>query len=163
MTVAEYTIEVKGDKEIIRVMERYPQIYREEMTKVITAAVLAVDKAAKEKTPVNTGQLRDSYYREVHHIGAAEVQGAVGSELHYAPYVEFGTKPHFPPRGPIERWAELVLGDASAWFMVARAIAGRGTKPRGMFAKAIVQEKERVRKLLIRGRDEIVKRLKRGG
>lgn len=52
----------------------------------LTKACLIVEDAAKEKAPVNTGALRNSITYEV--MGN---EGIVGTNLEYAPYVEFGT------------------------------------------------------------------------
>ena len=49
-------------------------------------ACLVVENSAKEKAPVNTGNLRSSLTHEV----TGNV-GTVGTNVEYAPYVEFGT------------------------------------------------------------------------
>lgn len=62
---------------------------------------------------------------------------AEGGSVDYAVFVEFGTKPHFPPVEavtgevePLDRWVELKLSPddrESAAFQVARKIAQTGT------------------------------------
>lgn len=52
----------------------------------LTKACLLVENAAKEKAPVGTGELRRSITHEVF-----DDYGEVGTELFYAPYVEYGT------------------------------------------------------------------------
>lgn len=163
MSIAEYSIEVQGSKELTRALERYPQVTRSTMSKYVSRAVVGVDRAVKDNTPVYQGRLRSDIHGEVRHIGEVEVQGAVLTTVDYAAHVEFGTAPHFPPRGPIERWAHLVLGDSSLWYVVARAIAARGTRARGMFAKGLLEERANIITLLRQARDEIVERLRRGG
>jgi HK97 gp10 family phage protein len=54
----------------------------------------------------------------------------VGSTAHYAPFVEFGTRPHFPPLEPIREWCRSRGIDESAAFPIARKIAERGTPER---------------------------------
>lgn len=51
----------------------------------------------------------------------------VGSPLPYAPYVEFGTRAHFPPMEALEDWARKHKVPV---FLVARAIAKRGLPAR---------------------------------
>lgn len=49
-------------------------------------ACLVVENAAKSKVPVDTGNLRSSITHEVEGN-----EGVVGTNVEYAPYVEFGT------------------------------------------------------------------------
>ncbi len=51
----------------------------------------------------------------------------VEANADYASYVEFPTKPHFPPIDALRDWAQKFLGDAKLAFVVARAISRRGT------------------------------------
>lgn len=52
----------------------------------LNKACLLVEASAKEKVPVDTGALRRSITSEVN-----GKEGIVGTNLSYAPYVEFGT------------------------------------------------------------------------
>lgn len=52
-----------------------------------------------------------------------------GYAAEYAPFVEKGTRPHFPPVEALRGWARRVLGDESAAWAVARKIAREGTEP----------------------------------
>ena len=52
----------------------------------LTEACLIVENEAKERCPVDIGTLRSSITHEVE-----DNQGFVGTNLEYAPYVEFGT------------------------------------------------------------------------
>lgn len=49
-----------------------------------------VERAAKQKAPKDTGELRRSITSKVD-TGAGEVTGVVYTPLEYAPYIEFGT------------------------------------------------------------------------
>ena len=60
----------------------------------------------------------------------------VGSTAKHAPFIEFGTRPHFPPIAPIAAWCERKLGDASAAWAVCKKIAEEGTPPRPFLAPA---------------------------
>lgn len=55
-------------------------------TEPLTKAAFLVENEAKKKCPVGTGELRNSITSEVEGN-----QAVVGSNLEYAPYVEFGT------------------------------------------------------------------------
>lgn len=54
----------------------------------IQKACLRVEASAKANCPVDDGRLRSSI---THELQSTELQGKVGTNLEYAPYVEFGT------------------------------------------------------------------------
>jgi hypothetical protein len=92
----------------------------------------------RQRTPVGaTGILRASINTRVT-TGTSLVEAIRGevfssSQAPYAPYVEYGTGPHWAPIGPLLLWARRVLGHARAAYAVQRAIARRGTRARHMF------------------------------
>lgn len=53
---------------------------------VLNKACIIVENAAKQNCPVDTGQLKNSITHEV-----TDNEGYVGTNVEYAPYVEFGT------------------------------------------------------------------------
>jgi len=115
-------------------------IIRREVGTGLTAIVEDIATRARANTPVDTGILRASIATRVTpgQEAGVLVRGEVftGAQAPYAIYVEAGTRPHWPPRAPIEAWARRKLGDASLWFVVARAIARRGTRAHWMFRDA---------------------------
>ncbi len=91
-----------------------------------------------ENAPVGVGGagggLRGSVSIDFQDKGLAAV---VGSDLNYAGHVEFGTRPHWPPWGPgsaLARWAFLKRIPV---FVVARAIARRGTRAQKYMERAV--------------------------
>jgi HK97 gp10 family phage protein len=56
------------------------------LERALTRCAQAVQGAAKKKCPVDTGRLRGSIVTEVH-----EDYALVGTNVEYAPYVEYGT------------------------------------------------------------------------
>lgn len=66
--------------------------------------------------------------RSVAVVEASATRGIVGVGEKYGAYVEFGTKPHFPPVAPLERWASIKLGSPGAGFVIARKISKKGTR-----------------------------------
>ena len=93
-----------------------------------------------KNTPSNFGLLRNSIQPSIHGTTLADLRGTLaptGPSTHYAYYVEEGRRPgKFPPRAPIELWAQRKLGDAGLWFVVARKIARRGIEGKHMFRDA---------------------------
>ena len=62
------------------------KIAKLDLTPALTEACMIVEKDAKKKCPVDDGTLRGSITSEVE-----DNKGIVGTNVEYAPYVEFGT------------------------------------------------------------------------
>ena len=60
------------------------------LTDAMEQACLKVEAEAKENCPANTGELRQSITHEVERA-PTKVEGVIGSNLEYAPYVHQGT------------------------------------------------------------------------
>ena len=90
-------------------------------------SALTVEGQAKMLAPVDTGRLRASITTFLEPRRAM-----VSATAFYAPYVEYGTRPHFPPVSALRPWAKR-HGNMSAWAL-ARAIARRGTRPHPFMA-----------------------------
>lgn len=136
-------IEMRGLKEITGALKRAGEDIQRKIPAVMRCAVRVVKREAKERAPVDTGRLRSSITSEVRGV-ALETVGVVGSNVEYAPYMELGTKPHWPPYGPgtpLARWAYLHKTDA---FVVARAIAARGIKARRYLQGAFEEKKREI-------------------
>lgn len=90
----------------------------------------------RDFTPVGVhGDLRGSIQKDMD--GATlPLWASVGTRLvpHYGPDVEYGTRPHWPPISAIAEWANA---HGIPPFLVARAIARRGTAPHNMFGGAL--------------------------
>lgn len=78
----------------------------------------------KEHDAIVTGDLFNSIQWRVSSDGL-EVE--IGSTSRYAPYVEFGTSPHFPPLDAIRAWCRLRGIDESAAYPIAKKISEVGT------------------------------------
>lgn len=65
---------------------RFEKLGDVSVTNALEKACLLVENSAKTLVPVNTGNLRSSITHEV--VGD---EGVVGTNVEYAPYVEFGT------------------------------------------------------------------------
>ena len=107
-------------------------------------AALIVEADAKRRVPVDQGRLRDSITHE-----ANSKRGKTGTNVEYAPWVEYGTRPHFPPVAAIADWARRVIGDGSrsTAFLIARAISRRGTKAQPYLRPALDTNRRTIRNL----------------
>lgn len=124
-------------------------LLRREVGTAVASLLEDIASEARLRTPVGvSGILRASIGTRLMRGTDASVlvHGEVftGAQAPYALFVEEGTRPHFPPRAPIELWAQRVLGDRRLWFVVARAIARRGTRARHMFRDALDVVKPRI-------------------
>lgn len=118
------SVEINGLKETNAQMERIARdLGGERFLDAMRDATIWVQTDAKRYVPVDTGRLRASITPEVRAEGQT-VWGVVGSNVHYAPYLETGTRPHWPPMAALETWAARHGTTALA---VARSIAKHGT------------------------------------
>ena len=103
---------------------------------------VAIESEAKrnltDEGAVDTGRLRSSITHKVLSNGRV----IVGTPVKYAPYIEFGTSPHFPPPSAIKDWVrrvispdESVLDDIA--YVIARSISRTGTPSRPFLRPAI--------------------------
>lgn len=114
------------------------------MVQAMRDATLLVERTAKQEASVDTGRYRASITPEVRSHGSV-VEGIVGSNLEYAPYVVLGTRPHMPPIAALQVWARRHGVSA---YVAARAIARRGTRGDQSLIKGIEQNAERISRLL---------------
>lgn len=133
-----FTISI-DDQDVRRLLARFsPEQLDRRSRAAMQESVAYLQHEVQDKAPVGaTSLFRGSVFTEVRGRAVSEMRGIVASPLDYAQYVERGRKPgKFPPRGPIELWAQRVLGDAKLWFVVARSIARKGTKATHVFRNA---------------------------
>lgn len=143
-------VEIKGINELEKSLDRILSKKNRIRQEVLFTALDIQNKAKKklrEQKAIDEGNLRDSII--VDHIRGG-MAAEIGSIAPYAPYVEFGTKPHFPPPDALEDWARH-HGFNSAW-PICKAIAKRGLKERPYLNPAYEEEKEgfirRIKKIL---------------
>ncbi len=137
------TIRVDTDmREVDALIRRYgeaaPAVARE-MTVAMTRATAQVQHDAQVLVPVDTGHLRRSITTDV-----TPFVGRVGSNVPYAPVVEYGRRPGapMPPSGALDGWARRKGISASAIFAIRLRIARRGIKARPYLVPAL--ERNRV-------------------
>ncbi len=115
------TMNLLGNKEVIAALNRLRIVATEKVREVVNEAAINVQREAKGRCPVDTGRLRSSIRATFYADGLA---AEVGTDVEYAPHVEFGTRPHFPPPGALAGWGRR---HKISEFPVARAISQRGT------------------------------------
>lgn len=82
-------ITLQGEKEIQQKIKALEKDASDALRKVVEKTVVRVEKNAKRLSPVDTGRLRASIAYEVK-SESNKHQGRVGTNVEYAPIVEFG-------------------------------------------------------------------------
>lgn len=138
-----------GADRLARMFAEAPEMAREELLRAMWAAVQHLEAEVKERTPTAHGTLRASVFGEAR-IEPDGVLGVVGSPLLHAPYVELGTKPHWPPVDALVDWVRVKFGVSEETelrrvaFLVARKISVSGTPAAGMFHSAAVANDQQI-------------------
>lgn len=126
--MADRRVEIRGLVEATRAMAKVAAgLTGPVVLDGIRRATALVLRDAKKNVPVDSGQLKSSLTADVRveGMGSRRVMGVVGTNKSYGPYVEMGTKPHWPPLKAVETWARR---HGISPFLVARSIATKGTK-----------------------------------
>lgn len=148
-------VELKGADEIQKEILRMAKQQRIDVRKETYATGLDIQREAKEKLKSSKawdlGNLANSIMVDM--VSGGEIC-EVGPEAPYGPYVEYGTKPHFPPPDALEGWAKR-HGFKSAW-PICKAISERGIKARPYlhpaYEKVVKRYLLRLKKMLEKAR-----------
>lgn len=108
---------------------------KEKAKMVLFRAMVKMEELAKNKAPVDTGNLKNRIHLEPMQPGASTYVLSDGVE--YGVYVEFGTKPHYVPITPLIGWAGRVLKGKELAFAVRAKIAKYGTPAQPFFRPAL--------------------------
>jgi hypothetical protein len=122
------TVKVTGLAAAHGAIRRLARIAPERLSLAVAESAINIHRNVVRSAPVDTGILRGSYKWEFE-PGSNRLTGVVYSDSKYAPYVEFGTRPHWPPIAPLEDWARRHGMPPGSGFLIARAISIRGTRP----------------------------------
>lgn len=129
------TVRLEGDKEIARALRELGEEKKRKIRGEVLATGLDVQRKAREKLNESRawdlGNLANSILVETENDGMI---AEIGPEAPYGPYVEHGTKPHFPPPDALEGWARR-HGFESAW-PICLIIAKRGLPARPFLTPA---------------------------
>lgn len=148
-------VEVRGLKELQRKTEQMvADLHGVPILNAMRDSTLLVQRKAKQNSPVDTGRLRASILPEIR-SSENEVLGVVGSNVVYAPYMELGTRPHWPPISAVEVWASR---HGMSAFLVARAIAQKGTKPRKFLERAFLDSEAAINRRFEKAVHEVVEK-----
>lgn len=136
------TVDLIGEKELDQALKKMGEEKRREIKREVYASGVDVQTEAKEKLKEtgawDLGNLANT-------IIVDPVKGGmiaeVGPTAPYGPYVELGTKKHFPPLDALEGWARR-HGFESAW-PICKVIAERGLPARPFLLPAFLMVKDK--------------------
>lgn len=147
-------VQVKGLKELQRKTEQMVRdLHGTPILNAMRDSTLLVQRKARQNSPVDTGRLRASILPEIR-ASQTEVLGVVGSNVLYAPYMELGTRAHWPPIGALEVWARR---HGMSAFLVARSISRKGLKGRKFLITAFMDSQGAIVRRFERAVNEVVK------
>lgn len=130
-------VDVKGLDEIIKHLRAMGS--EEKITKALGKACALVERSARQKAPKGNGELRRSITSKVEGD-----EGIVYTPLEYAPYVEYGTG-LFAEEGGRQDVPWKYKDDEGKWHVTS------GRKPSPYMRPALLENKEKVKKILLEG------------
>ena len=162
-------IHVKGLAELSAKLDHMgPLVLGPAVRRFFDRASIIVQTSARENAPVDRGWLRNDIGIEVDTAVVprwAKV-GTSSRTRQYAAGIELGTRPHWPPPGPLAAWMTRKGMDPGPEptgnsiyrrneYLIARKIARRGTKARPFLRPALTRNRARIKNLLPLMADEI--------
>jgi hypothetical protein len=161
-------------QEAIQQLKAYPDQLHASMLRAVNSSLILLEGDARENSPVGvSGQMRDRWAHKSEVSAPGAIIGRVGSSLQrpfpYPVVIEFGRQPgSMPPPAALKRWVHLKLGvpkeeEASVAFLVARAIAKRGTKPQQPLFRSWQKNEAQINQLFVTAFNELIKRLGKKG
>jgi hypothetical protein len=150
------TLRLDGGPALAAALRASPALVRAAEQQAMTRALLLVEADARRRVAHDTRQLMNSLTsaQRVMTAGAGQVLlGAVAPSARYGRYVEQGTRPHWPPRAPLEGWARRHGIPVCA---VQRAIARRGTRARPFLGPALRDHAARIGRLFAAGLEAVM-------
>lgn len=131
-----FSVKIEGLDELTKSLEAAPGIVSQELVDAMDQSTRYVKGQIRDEIRsnriTNTGNLARSVAIEP----VKPNRGRVYVSEMYGAAVEFGSRPHFPPVAPLERWAQTKLGKSGIGFLIARKIARVGTKANPFVAPA---------------------------
>jgi phage gpG-like protein len=138
-----------GEKVLLERLDKLLKIAHESTAAAVNEFAINVQATAKQNISdwpaVDTGRLRASVKIESYADGLAR---RVGSDVAYAPVVEFGARPHFPPIEPIREWCRRHNIPEEAAYAIALKISRTGNPARPWLFPAFEQHRQEFRNMI---------------
>lgn len=95
------TMEVRKAADVRRWAEGLPDEFHKRTSLLVGSYALRIEREAKRAAPVAANILRSSIHTDIRHEGKRTV-ARVGTDVHYGPYVEYGTGLYGPKQRAYE-------------------------------------------------------------
>lgn len=135
------------------------------LIELFIAAINFMQRGIIPKLPRGATKLLQQSYAGTEVRGEGlDVRGVFGSTSPYAPSIEDGQRPHFPPPNNLVLWVRRKLGVSmdeapGVAFAVARKISKRGTKGQKQVQTWLDQNQDQLLDSIIRGLDGILEEM----
>jgi HK97 gp10 family phage protein len=143
-------LEIRGAQQVIKNLNKISDRMFNRIVDACQRVQAQVVNDARSAAPVFLTTLRQSILPGDISVSKTDVQAKVTANVKYASYVEFGTRPHWPPVDALKDWAAKKLGDESLAFVVARAISRRGTKAQPYLGPALLKNQGLFRRMIMK-------------
>ena len=144
-------IKVRNAPKVAEVVKDLPEIIKESLNNAMFTTGTNIEKTASENLaqpyPKGTASHRHLHQSIEMTSDRAARRYEIGSRLHYAKHVEFGTGPHTSSTGMAEfesslRYWHGRVNPGIPYGAVKKAIQRRGTPPKPFLRPAFVKERE---------------------
>lgn len=122
-------IQIRGLDHLIAKLQN-PRHVSVPARRFLLRSTMSGERHAKKHAPVDTGHLR----RSLTHRVDGHTVGRFGTNVPYAPHVEFPTRPHWPPVAALGGWARR---HGTNPYAVAAGIARHGTREQPYMRPAV--------------------------
>jgi hypothetical protein len=140
-------VELQGFDEMGRRLEQYPRRTTDELRSTMQAGLLLLEADQRRHVAQDTRRLLGSITNRIEGSGQV-LTGRVGPTTRYAFWVEYGRRPgRYPPLAAIAGWARR---HGVHPFVVARAIARRGTRPQPFVGPSLERNRVTLERMFAR-------------
>jgi len=103
------------------------------LTRALRRACIEVEARAIKKAPFDTGRLRNSITHAVYSKSKDVYLGVVGTNVEYAPFLEFGCKAHWAKLDTLRGWLRRHKLKVNDYALKGLWVRGRGGKGKRHF------------------------------
>lgn len=138
----------------LKYLRQNPDVMLKHAQVAMKTSTLLLEGSSKKNAPSNEGTLRKGIISTI-----TPLKSSVIATAKHSIFVHDGTKPHWPPfqpNGALDRWAKA---KGIPTFLVARAIARKGTKAQPFMDEAIEENESKINQLFKTALDDAANEL----